>query len=145
MLPDKYSGLLIGSQYSLKVGLINYFYAFYRLQSTVIYPIIAEAMIEKHCNGNFVCRAHDARSRAADARAVHCKLKARSFFIVGRFKGHVLHCIEVKMLKGRRLTLGISHRKLNGKPHIRNAELRDNGSVNKLDHGVNDALRMHTT
>ena len=69
MLPDKYSGLLIGSQYSLKVGLINYFYAFYRLQSTVIYPIIAEAMIEKHCNGNFVCRAHDARSRAADARA----------------------------------------------------------------------------
>ena len=50
MLPDKYSGLLIGSQYSLKVGLINYFYAFYRLQSTVIYPIIAEAVVKKHCS-----------------------------------------------------------------------------------------------
>ena len=45
MLPDKYSCLLIGSQYSLKVGLINYFYALYRLQSTIIYPVIAETVI----------------------------------------------------------------------------------------------------
>ena len=45
MLPDKYSGLLIGSQYSLKVGLLNYFYALDRLQSTVIYLIIAKPVV----------------------------------------------------------------------------------------------------
>ena len=45
MLPDKYSCLLVGGKYSLKVGFINYFYALYRLQSTIIDLIVAESMI----------------------------------------------------------------------------------------------------
>lgn len=79
MLPDKYSCLLVGSKYSLKVGLINYFYALYRPQSTIIDPIITETVIQKHCDSDLICRTHDARSRSAAARAVQRELQARRF------------------------------------------------------------------
>lgn len=45
MLRNKYSGGLIGLQYSLKIGVFYYVYALDRRQSTVIDPIVAELMV----------------------------------------------------------------------------------------------------